>query len=97
MAYDWPGNVRELRNVIERGIILSEDGVITVQALPRELVEQSAEGSSDAPFLSIRELEKHHIAWVLEYVEGNRSRASEMLGISRKTLYRKLKEYDLLL
>ncbi len=95
MAYQWPGNVRELRNVIERGIILSENGVITERALPRELAAQNEENSPDASFLSLEELEKRHIHKVIEHVGGNRSQASDLLGISRKTLYRKLKEYGL--
>ena len=95
LAYDWPGNVRELRNVIERGIILSENGSITARALPLELTGQSRESSVDAPFLSLEELEKRQIRRIMQYVEGNRSQAADMLGISRKTLYRKLKEYGL--
>lgn len=93
LAYSWPGNVRELRNVIERGIILAENGVITAQALPRELVEQSSGDAAELPYLSLAGLEKQHIRRILQHVEGNRSQAANILGISRKTLYRKLKDY----
>jgi two-component system NtrC family response regulator len=95
LAYRWPGNVRELRNVIERGIILAENGMITTRALPRELVEQNAPSTGDSPFVPLSELEKQHLRRVLDHVSGNRSQASSILGISRKTLYRKLKEYEL--
>ena len=93
LAYDWPGNIRELQNVIERGVILSENGLITEQALPRELVEAARGMRRDTPFLSLDDLEKEHILRVLNYVDGNRAKASEILGIGRKTLYRKLKAY----
>jgi two-component system NtrC family response regulator len=96
MAYGWPGNVRELRNVIERGIILSENGIITPLALPRELCGQDLSTCLDAPNLTLQELEKRHIINILKGVDGNRSRAADMLGISRKTLYRKLKDYSLI-
>jgi two-component system NtrC family response regulator len=96
LAYQWPGNVRELRNVIERGIILADNGVITARALPRELAEHSESADdSDSSFASLAEMEKRQIRRALQHVEGNRSRAADLLGISRKTLYRKLKEYDL--
>jgi len=95
MNYAWPGNVRELRNVIERGIILAENGIITESALPRELTQQSDSATTDIPLIPLTELEKRHIRRVMECVEGNRSQAAGILGIGRKTLYRKLKEYEL--
>lgn len=91
--YHWPGNIRELRNVIERGVILSEAGVITENALPRELSLQ-AEGESD--FLSLEAVEREHIAKVLACFGNNRTLAATALGISRKTLYRKIHEYNLM-
>jgi two-component system NtrC family response regulator len=94
MVYDWPGNIRELQNVIERGIILAEDGWITERGLPRELVEATRDAPpKDAPFFSLAEMEKGHIQRVLRYAGGNRAKAAEILGIGRKTLYRKLKSY----
>jgi two-component system, NtrC family, response regulator len=95
LAYDWPGNIRELRNVIERGIILAENELITTLALPRELVERSHDTGITNPFLTLQEVEKRHIQTAMGHVQGNRSQAAELLGISRKTLYRKLKEYGL--
>ncbi len=95
MAYDWPGNVRELRNVIERGIILAENGTITPQALPHNLSAGPTQPEIDERFLPLSEMEKRHILRILEHVDGNRSQAAEALGISRKTLYRKMKEFGL--
>jgi two-component system NtrC family response regulator len=96
MVYNWPGNIRELQNVIERGIILTEDGWITERGLPKELVEATRDTSpKDPPFFSLAEMEKDHIQRVLRYVGGNRVKASEILGIGRKTLYRKLKSYEM--
>jgi two-component system, NtrC family, response regulator len=95
MSYGWPGNVRELRNVIERGIILAENDIITESALPRELALQSDFRAMDAPLVPLNEVEKNHIRRVIDSVDGNRSQAAGILGIGRKTLYRKLKEYGL--
>ncbi|WP_028581494.1 sigma-54-dependent transcriptional regulator [Desulfogranum japonicum] len=91
LRYDWPGNVRELRNVIERSIILAENYIITERCLPRELVIQS-EGNEDA--LSLESVERKHILKMLEFFDGNRQKTADTLGISRKTLYRKLVSYS---
>lgn len=91
--YHWPGNIRELRNVIERGVILAENGVITENALPREL-SVKVEGEND--FLSLEAVEREHIAKVLACFGNNRTLAATALGISRKTLYRKIREYDIM-
>jgi two-component system NtrC family response regulator len=95
MAYDWPGNIRELRNVIERGIILCENGLITPKALPHNLSAESSQSPGDEPPLLLSQVEKRHILRMLELAGGNRSQAADMLGISRKTIYRKLKEFGL--
>ncbi len=95
LDYHWPGNIRELRNVIERGIILSENGMIGLNGLPRELTRDVEFAAGDAPFLSLGEIEKSHIRKVVQHFDGNRTQAAQTLGISRKTLYRKLKEYNL--
>jgi len=94
LNYHWPGNVRELRNVLERSVILSENGIITNQALPRELVSDQPEDKAPASPLSLETVEREHISKVLSLYEGNRQKAAEALGIGRKTLYRKLKKYD---
>ncbi|RQD79057.1 sigma-54 dependent transcriptional regulator [Desulfonatronospira sp. MSAO_Bac3] len=98
MNYSWPGNVRELRNVLERSMILAEQGNITERSLPRELVEKTLDaheqGRQEGIF-SLRLAEKNHISRVLSYFQGNRQQASKAMGIGRKTLYRKMKEYQL--
>jgi two-component system NtrC family response regulator len=94
-CYSWPGNVRELRNVIERGIILSENGVIPTQALPRDIAEQVESEDKKPSSYNLQDMEKLHIERVLQETNGNRSQAADLLGISRKTLYRKLLEYNL--
>ncbi len=92
LRYNWPGNVRELRNVIERSIILAENNIITERCLPRELVS-AAEDNQAA--LTLDSVEKNHILKILNFFDGNRQRTSETLGISRKTLYRKLARYNI--
>ncbi len=98
MNYSWPGNVRELRNVLERSMILADQGNITERSLPRELVEKTLDahdqGRQESIF-SLRLAEKNHISRVLSYFQGNRQQASKAMGIGRKTLYRKMKEYQL--
>ncbi|NLX18097.1 MAG: sigma-54-dependent Fis family transcriptional regulator [Desulfobulbus sp.] len=92
LHYNWPGNIRELRNVIERSIILAENGIITERCLPHELIE-SAEGEGSA--LSLESIERQHILKLLNAHGGNRQKTAEVLGISRKTLYRKLQQYSI--
>jgi two-component system NtrC family response regulator len=95
LSYDWPGNVRELRNVLERGLILSDNNFIIEHVLPLELVGGLSERSSDAAFPTLREVEREHIIKVLNFVNGRRKQAAELLGIGRKTLYRKLLALDI--
>jgi DNA-binding NtrC family response regulator len=96
-AYPWPGNVRELRNALERAVTLARAGEITVADLPPRM--RDAEGAvdrvSDASrrALPLRELEREYILEVLRQTGGNKSRTAEILGLDRKTLYRKLEEY----
>ena len=92
MDHHWPGNVRELHNVIERGVILAENNVITEQGLPAEMTRPEGVAPGEQPFLPLREIERVHMLKVLDHFNGNRSKASELLGVSRKTLYRKLLE-----
>ena len=95
MAYEWPGNVRELQNVLERGLILSDGDRITTRSLPRELGEKGEVSRHDQPFLPLKAVEQQHIRAVLRYVNGSRTRAADILGIGRKTLYRKLQDMNL--
>jgi two-component system, NtrC family, response regulator AtoC len=89
-AYSWPGNVRELENIIERAVILCDSDSIS----PGDLAVPSAP-SAERGGTSLEEMEKSHILAVLNEANGNQSKASQMLGIDRKTLYLKLKKYGL--
>jgi two-component system NtrC family response regulator len=95
LAYAWPGNVRELQNVLERGLILSDQDLITEETLPFDLVVTSNPVSSGQPFPTLQEMERRHIQKVLAFVDGRRTQAANILGIGRKTLYRKLKALEL--
>jgi two-component system, NtrC family, response regulator AtoC len=91
LTYAWPGNVRELRNLVERLVILGAEGEITVDQLPAEY--RPAVGSAEAALArahSLEDLERAHIQRVLTRVEGNKTKAAEILGISRQTLRTKL-------
>jgi two-component system NtrC family response regulator len=92
MRYSWPGNIRELRNVMERSIILAENATITERCLPRELLTASED--QQAP-LTLESVERAYILRMLNFYGGNRQKTAETLGISRKTLYRKLTQYSL--
>ena len=93
-AYPWPGNVRELRNAVERMVVLSQGGQLDVEDVPEHMRTIVPSGISQSiPTGTLIETEKAKILSVLEQVNGNRSRAAQMLGISRRTLYRKLDEY----
>ena len=111
MTYDWPGNVRELRNVIERMVVVDGDGVLDVDDLPSELVEpglvvdgvagavplDAAQGDRLASLVGrpLEEIERLFITETLQAAAGNREEAARMLGIGERTLYRKIKEYQL--
>ncbi len=90
MRYNWPGNVRELRNVLERSIILAENNIITERCLPNEIAMRDEKSDTG---LTLEDVEKRHILKMMEFHEGNRQQTADALGISRKTLYRKLNSY----
>jgi DNA-binding NtrC family response regulator len=99
--YDWPGNVRELRNVLERAVILTGEGTITTAHLPRAFagmpVPVTTEAASEPevlrPGMTIADAERDLIRMTLRHTANNRTRAAEILGISVKTLFNKLREY----
>ena len=98
LQYPWPGNIRELKNVIERACIISNSDMISPFHLPEELrsKHKMAETQKDLVALErIEDVEREHILKILRQVNGNKSTASKMLGISRFTLREKLKKYGI--
>ncbi len=97
MKYSWPGNVRELENTIERAMILEGGEIITPESLPwlfhRDRGKKAPAGARE--LVSLGDLEKEHIALVLQETGGHKSRTAKILGIDRKTLYQKLRKYNL--
>jgi two-component system, NtrC family, response regulator HydG len=98
LAYSWPGNVREMKNLAERLVILSGGGAIEVADLPSEIggvkiAAATAAGSPVGGQVSLNDLMKEHILAVLASVGNNKSKAADVLGIDRSTLYARLKEY----
>jgi two-component system, NtrC family, response regulator AtoC len=100
--YFWPGNIRELENAIERAVAMTGSGVLFPEDFPLEIRRNGAAGESlTAPLTelakqaSLEEIEKAHIARVLQEVNYNKSKASELLGIDRATLYRKAQKYSI--
>ena len=99
LAYSWPGNVRELQNSIERAVALTTYEQITVDDLPEKVRNYSRSHvliASDDPaeLVSLEEVERRYVLRVLEAVSGNKSQAATILGLDRKTLYRKLERYE---
>jgi two-component system, NtrC family, response regulator AtoC len=104
LAYDWPGNVRELENCLERAVALTDERLLDVEDLPASIIRFDAEEiadatvrpqSSSASTTDLEDLERVTIARVFSQVHGDKVRAGKMLGISRATLYRKLKRYNI--
>jgi two-component system nitrogen regulation response regulator GlnG/two-component system response regulator HydG len=107
--YSFPGNVRELRNIVEHAVVMADQGTIRLEDLPAHAVALSSShrllartagggtASVNAPvgFQTIADMEKRLIGETLERVKGNQTEAAKHLGISRSTLWRKMKEYKL--
>jgi DNA-binding NtrC family response regulator len=106
--HEWPGNIRELRNLIERACIIAGEGTVQLAHLPggvspvpagSQQAAAGSAGSSDPDALhlpigtTVEQAERALIERTLEHTGNNRTRASEILGISQKTLFNKLKEY----
>jgi DNA-binding NtrC family response regulator len=90
--YSFPGNVRELENIIERAIILEKSPYITEESLPQSLSMFQIETVGHGQIVTIDEMNKRYAEKVIDMVGGNRSKAADMLGISRTSLWRILKE-----
>jgi DNA-binding NtrC family response regulator len=101
MGHSWPGNIRELRNTMERATILARGGVIHPSHLPPNIAKDAAEASGPIGAsvvkagLSVHEMERALIVETLIATGGNRTRAAEALGMSRRALLYKIKRYDL--
>jgi len=100
LQYDWPGNVRELENCIERAIALGDHSAIDITDLPPSIASAPQEPSVAAASVGIsatdlEDIERATIQRVFEQVKGDKTLAGKMLGISRATLYRKLKRYNI--
>lgn len=95
MSWPWPGNVRELENTIQRAILISTESLITKDCLllDDDLSDERIEDSAQLVGMTVKELEKRLIVQTLSHVNQNRTHASEMLGISIRTLRNKLREY----
>ena len=95
LAYDWPGNVRELRNAMERAVALTRYDTLAVEDLPDKIRSHQAShvivaGQDPSELVTLEEVELRYIARVLQVAGGNKSLAAQILGLDRKTLYRKL-------
>ncbi len=90
--HSWPGNIRELENVIGSACMMAENELVDTRDLPpffqRIVVTNSPESASKQEMLPLAEVERRHTRWVLEQLQGNKSKAAEILGITRSTLYR---------
>jgi two-component system response regulator HydG len=100
MRYDWPGNIRELENCVERAVILARGEIIAPADLPPAIQaltssDREVQGLELPSGISLQEVEKALIVKTLEDTGGNRTRAAEILGINRRTLQNKLKEYGI--
>ena len=95
--YDWPGNVRELRNAVEHMVVVTTDSILDVDDLPDHIVpgEPVQAAAPQLVGIPLAEAERELIKNTLAQVHGNRVEASRILGIGERTLYRKIKEYDL--
>ena len=93
--YDWPGNLRELKNIVKRSVLLTQDAVIPLKLLPREIMLSKETKKDEAFTLFNSKNEQELILDALEKTGGNKSKAARLLDIDRKTLYNKLKHYDI--
>ncbi|MCH2210114.1 MAG: sigma-54 dependent transcriptional regulator [Fuerstiella sp.] len=106
LSYDWPGNIRQLRNTIESMLVMDTDGLLDVDGLPAEIAQlvggDMEPGESGRPSGAdsligrpLDEVEKYYIQRALDLTDGNREEAARLLGKGERTIYRKIKEYEL--
>jgi DNA-binding NtrC family response regulator len=95
MAYPWPGNVRELENAVQRAVVLSRGETVFPEHLPPRVRSAEPDGSEPTPGRTMREIERDVIVKTLRETGGNRTNAAKILGIARRTLQNKIKEYEI--
>jgi DNA-binding NtrC family response regulator len=96
MRHPWPGNVRELRNTIERLVVSSRGTLIEAFELPRAGgTAQPADAHPFADLPTLENLERRYLVHVLDAANGNRTRAAEIMGIDRRTLYRMAERFGI--
>ena len=93
-AHEWKGNIRELKNVMERAVILSDGGMLTLLNLPLELQTITSKNISLSAF-DLASVEKLHIQRILNHTNGNKTETARLLNIGLTTLYRKIEEYNI--
>jgi DNA-binding NtrC family response regulator len=93
--YSWPGNVRELEHVVERAVALASQAILSLDALPPEVIQKNGEASDQRNILpgTLKALQREQVLKMLETTHGNKERTARLLGISRRTLYRLLEQY----
>lgn len=94
-TYEWPGNVRELENYVERAVVLAKGAVLTEQHFLRKIFENKTTKTS-TKMIGLAQMEKESIEKALNVYKGNISQTAKNLGITRNTLYNKLREYDII-
>ncbi|HET6973274.1 MAG TPA: sigma-54 dependent transcriptional regulator [Pyrinomonadaceae bacterium] len=101
VAYNWPGNVRELESAIEYAVLHARGHAIAPEDLPEKLQSAQVRTAARAPLSALfedlpalDELERRYLLYILEIAGGNRTRAAEILGIDRRTLYRMIERYE---
>jgi two-component system response regulator HydG len=99
LSYDWPGNVRELENCMERAVALASLSHLSVEDLPEKVVARRSTPFAVAveqtdEILTLDEVDRRYIARALALLDGNKSRAADLLGVDRRTLYRRLEKYE---
>jgi two-component system response regulator HydG len=99
-AHDWPGNIRQLKNTIRTMVVMCDREDLDLRDIPPDIARRrQLTGDSTTPAnlagVSLNELEKKAIVDTLAKTEGNREKAAKILGIGERTLYRKIKEYNL--